>query len=98
MASEYKKFPQQEVAGREAGESLDDHFRRLMREEWRNMNLVQRLCVDVDETAEMLGCSVSQVHNLEAEGKLTNVSYDRRLRFDMEQVKGLVRGKRKKAS
>lgn len=98
MASEFRKFPQPEVTSREAGESLDDHFRRLMREEFRNMNLVQRLCVDVDEAAEMLGCSVSQVHNLEAEGKLTNVSYDRRNRFDIEQVKGLVRGKKKKAS
>ena len=97
MSSELRKLPQSEIPCRDTNESLDDHFKRLMREEWRSMNLVQRLCVDVDEIAEMLGCSASQVHNLVAEGKLTNISYDRRLRCDIEQVKGLVR-KKKKAS
>lgn len=97
MASEFRKFPQPEVTSRETSESLDDHFRRIIREETRNANPVQKLCVDVDEIAEMLGCSVSQVHNLVAEGKLTNISYDRRLRCSIDEVKALVR-KKKKAS
>lgn len=89
-----KKMPQCETA---VEGTVDEAIARVVRKEIERLNLVQRLCVDVDETAEMLGCSVSQVHNLEAEGKLTNVSYDRRSRFAIEEVKGLVR-KKKKAS
>ena len=77
--------------------TVDRAIARVVRQEIERMNLVQRLCVDIDEISEMLGCSVSQVHNLITEGKLTNISYDRRVRCDVKEVIALVRKPKRKA-
>ena len=88
-----KKSPQSEAIR----ETIDEAIARVVRTEFERLNLVQKLCVDIDEIAGMLGCSASQVHNLVAEEKLHNVSFDRRVRCDIEEVKALIR-KKKKAS
>ena len=75
--------------------TIEDAITRVVERTIQRMNLVQRLCVDIDEATQMLGCSVSQIRDLEAEGKLTNVSYDRRKRYDIEEVKALVRKPKK---
>jgi hypothetical protein len=76
--------------------SIEELIMHAVRRAVNDMNLVQRLTVDVDETAAMLGCSVSQVNNLETAGILTDVSYDSRKRFNIEQVKALARKPKKK--
>lgn len=103
MSSEFKKLPRSEVnpapeySADDRPATIDEMIARVVAQTVQGMNLVQKLVVDIDEISEMLGCSISQVHNLVTEGKLTDVSYDRRLRCNIDEVKALVR-KKKKAS
>ncbi len=61
-----------------------------MREEIAKISLRRKQVLDIDEAAEYLGVSVNQVHNFIADGKLTPVRYDRRLRFDIDDLNRLI--------
>ena len=51
---------------------------------------VRRRLFDVEQTAEYLGMSVSAVYNLVSDGKVQPVRFDRRIRFDVRDLDGLI--------
>jgi hypothetical protein len=76
--------------------TIEEVFRRTIRDEFERLHVVQRVLVDIDEVSEMYGMSVGGVRNLVAEGKLTPVDgLDSRLRFDINEVLALVKKKKK---
>ncbi|HLH04994.1 MAG TPA: helix-turn-helix domain-containing protein [Bryobacteraceae bacterium] len=70
--------------------SVDEAIARVVREEIAKISLRRKQVLDIDEAAEYLGVSVNQVHNFIADGKLTPVRYDRRLRFDIDDLNRLI--------
>jgi len=74
--------------------TIEEVFRRTIREELSVLRVVRRVLVDIDEVAGMYGMSVGGVRNLAAEGKLKPVDgLDSRLRFNIEDVLALARKK-----
>jgi excisionase family DNA binding protein len=70
--------------------TVDEAIARVVREELGRLNLRQRRILEIDEAAEYLGCSVGTIHNLVADDKLSPVRYDRRIRFDIEDLDRLI--------
>jgi excisionase family DNA binding protein len=50
----------------------------------------RRRLLDVEQTAEYLGMSESAVYNLVSDHKLRPVRFDRRIRFDVRDLDGLI--------
>ena len=89
-----RNLPQTEDE-REPSTTVDEAIARVVRRELERMNLVQRLCVDIDECATLLSCSIGTVNNLVAEGKLKAVRFDRRMRFEISDLQELIRRSKK---
>jgi excisionase family DNA binding protein len=70
--------------------TVDEAIARVVRMELQRLNLRQRRVLEIEEAAEYLGCSIGTIHNLVADGKLNPVRYDRRMRFDIEDLDRLI--------
>lgn len=71
-------------------DTVDEAIARVVRQELARLNFRQKRILDMEEAAEYLGCSVGTIHNLVADGKLNPVRYDRRMRFDIEDLDRLI--------
>ena len=93
MPSGFKKPTQSEECAAQPL-TIEEVFRRTIREEFDRLHVVQRVLVDIDEVAGMYGMSVGGVRNLVSEGKLKPVDgLDSRLRFNVKDVLALARKK-----
>lgn len=89
----WKKAPQS-AEGAAPALTIEEVFRRTMREEFQQLHVVQRLAVAADEVCGMLGISLGGVRNLVAEGKLTPLDIDSRMRFNIKEVEALAKKKK----
>lgn len=86
MAIEFKKSPRPE----QIYTTVDEAIARVVRQELERLNLRQRRILEINEAAEYLGCSCGTLHNLVADGKLNPVRFDRRMRFDIDDLERLI--------
>jgi excisionase family DNA binding protein len=70
--------------------TVDEAIARVVREEIARLSLRRQRVLTLEQTAEYLGTSEGTVHNLVALGKLKPCRFDRRPRFDIDDVNRLV--------